>query len=116
MLSRGKNKTLGNTYIHSFLYNRQTEFNESINNLDNRDSFLDLNSMNKLLLLNESHREEYKKIYKNRISEIKRFFERHDNRRLIHVNLEDDSKWSKIANHFDIKNYPDKVWENKSKK
>ena len=108
MLSRGKGKTLGNTYIHSKLYDREKEYLE-INIKP------DLSSYDKLLTLDERHREKYTKIYETRNLEVKEFFNINDKSRLINVKLEDNDKWEKIANHFKIKNYPKEVWENKSK-
>jgi len=108
MLNRGKGKTLGNTYIHSKLYDREEEYLE-INIKP------DLSSYDKLLTLDERHREKYTKIYETRNLEVKEFFNINDKSRLINVKLEDSGKWEKIANHFKIKNYPNEVWENKSK-
>jgi hypothetical protein len=107
MLSRGNGKTLGNTYIHTKLYDREKEYHDM--NIKP-----DLNSYDKLLPLDESHREKYTKIYETRNSEIKEFFNHNDNSRLINVKLEDNDKWEKIANHFKIKNYPKEVWKNKT--
>jgi hypothetical protein len=111
MLSRGKGKTLGSTYIHSNLYNREHEYN-SLNSYKSKDS---INDFDKLLPLNETHREDYKKIYESRNTEVKRFFERNGKDRLINVQLEDPNKWEKIANHFNIINFPKETWVNKSK-
>jgi len=115
MMSRGKGKTLGCTYLHSRIYNRESDYN-NLNVYENgKPRFHNLSKMDKLLPMNNNHREHYTKIYKSRNLEIKRFFERNDKSRLINVKLEDPNKWEKIANHFNIKNYPKQIWENKSK-
>lgn len=114
MLSRGKGKSLGNTRIHSKLYQREKEF-EELTNKSKNSTYNNLDIYDKLLPLNDSHRKNYIEIYEKRNLEIKSFFNKHDKTRLIHVTLEDDSKWEKIANHFNIKNYPKQIWENKSK-
>lgn len=116
MLSRGKGKTLGNTRIHTRLYQREQELEELNKSSKNLINFNNLNVYDKRLPLNDSHREKYIKIYESRNSEIKSFFKENDEERLISVKLEDNQKWEKIANHFKIKNYPKETWVNKSKK
>ncbi|MES2619995.1 MAG: sulfotransferase [Bacteroidota bacterium] len=111
MKSHSGGRTLGNTYIHSRIYNRETEFD---NKFGDRYSYSE-DVLDKLLELNESHREHYKKIYRARNKDVLRFFNSHDNSRIIHCELEDENKWKKMGAFFHIE-IPEKyeVHENAS--
>ncbi|MCP4521848.1 MAG: hypothetical protein GY827_09205 [Cytophagales bacterium] len=110
MVSHSNGKILGNTYIHSFVYDRLDEYKKNINTFktDGIDNLLDLN---------EEHRSHYVRIYNNRNQEILDFFERNDPSRLVHTTLENPNKWQKIANFFNITiNNQQDIHENKSHK
>ena len=57
----------------------------------------------KLLKIEESHREHYKKIYEARNFEVKLFFEKHGPERLFMGNLSDPEIWQKMGDFFKIK-------------
>lgn len=98
MKAHSSGKTLGNTYRHSRIYNREAEFDEK---LGEKYSYSEGMSDN-LLEINESHREHYKKVYRVRNNDILNFFDRHDRSRLIHCELEDKEKWKKLGAFFNI--------------
>ena len=97
MVSHSKGKTLGNTQIHTKLYGRELEYLDKFGDHDNN------NRIDNLLDLNETHRSHYKKIYELRNQEIMDFFNKNDPSRLINLKLEDDDKWQKLGNYFNIK-------------
>ena len=104
MVSHSNGKSLGNTYLHSYLYQRITEYNNS--NIPK-----ELIVWDNGLSLNEEHRTHYTDIYKNQNLEIKRFFNRHDSSRLITLRLEDSNKWDKLTSYFNINSSPtEDVW------
>ena len=97
MLSHSEGKNPGNTYLHSFLYNRGYEFYNIFGSAKNAytkkiDNMLNIEGM----------RSHYKKIYTTRNERVKDFFENHNKKRLFYAHLYDDKKWSKMANYFDI--------------
>lgn len=98
MISHSKGKNLGNTYIHSILYNRLDEFRTL--NID-KDKWFDKDIRN-LLPLNENHRQHYINIYKTRNEEVKKFFTTNDSTRLFTGKLEDKMVWKKMAFYFSI--------------
>ncbi|WP_339611568.1 sulfotransferase [uncultured Planktosalinus sp.] len=113
MVSHSNGKTLGNTYRHSRIYRRETEF-------DKLYPFShDFNSkkIDNLLELNESHREHYKAIYETWNRDAKLFFEQFGSERIIKLELEDPLKWQKLGTFFnlDVKDGFE-VHANKSKK
>ena len=114
MMSHSNGKTLGNTFRHCYLYGRETEFYESFQGeIDFLSSEID-----NLLPLSEEHREKYIETYVNRNYHAIQFFNAIDplNERFIHCELEDQNKWSLLADFFDIEiseNYD--VHANKSK-
>lgn len=99
MVSHSEGKTLGNTHLHSFLYDRLDEF-YGIEGYQKKMYTLEID---RLLPLDESYRGHYIHIYKNRIQEIKSFFEIHDSSRLFYEQLEDDLIWKKMGDFFSIK-------------
>lgn len=107
MMKHSKGKSLGNTLIHSAIYQRVNEFNESKLNKSTQ--------KNNLLPLNEVHRSKYKKIYVNRHKEVNNFFNTYGRNRIVRVRLEDKDKWQIIGAFFDIKVSPEyEVHVNKS--
>ncbi len=103
-------KTLGNTYMHSVLYRRLTEY-KSLPEVDLKD----IHSIDNSLKIEEKHRSHYKQVYVERNQEVIDFFKRHDSSRLIHLDLEDSKKWVKLGDFFNIKVNPNlEVHENKS--
>lgn len=112
MLSHSNGKTLGNTHLHTIIYQRLSEFYETGLNETNLYS----SKIDNLLPLNEAHRKHYTNIYNLRNREVKTFFELFGKDRLINVRLEDDDKWQKIGAFFNIKVAKDyEVHANKSK-
>ena len=104
MVSHSNGKSLGNTYLHSHLYQRVTEYNNS--NIPK-----ELIVWDNGLPLNEEHRTHYIDIYENQNLEVKRFFNRHNSSRLITLNLEDSNKWDKLTSYFNINSSPtEDVW------
>ena len=103
MRSHSNGRTPGNSYIHCYIYNRLNEYHAlNIN---------DIKSHDRLLTIDESHRNHYTNIYKARNIEIKKFFDRNDRNRLIYLKLEDPNKWHKIGKYFNIKNISnDDIW------
>ena len=98
MISHSDGRTIGNTYRHSRIYNRETEFDEKIGeNYSYAEDTLD-----NLLEINESHREHYKKIYLTRNNDVLNFFGRHDKSRFVHCELEDKNKWKKLGGFFHL--------------
>lgn len=104
MVSHSNGRSLGNTYLHSYLYQRVSEYN-------NLDIPKELIVWDNALPLNEEHRTHYINIYKNQNLEVKRFFDRHDSSRLITLSLEDPNKWDKLKSYFNINSIPtEDVW------
>lgn len=85
-------KTIGNTYRHAKLYQRENEY---WNVLDGGEP--DLDAIDNLLDIGESHRAHYKRIFNDRNREIRKFFRRNDPSRLFSGELEDDEKWQKLG-------------------
>ncbi|TXB63698.1 hypothetical protein FRY74_12570 [Vicingus serpentipes] len=113
MLSHSNGKTLGNTHLHSILYNRELDFH----NLGKKLAYYS-GEIDNLLPLQEKHREHYKNIYITRINEIKMFFEIHNPDRLFFGSLEDKQVWNKIGVFFNIpvkENYNSHANKTKSK-
>ncbi len=97
MCSHSHQKTLGNTFRHVKLYNREEE-------LYNLYPEIDFNSKNidNLLPLNNNYKEHYISIYNARNREIKQFFSHLDPTRLVTVDLEDPLKWKKLGDYFNF--------------
>ncbi len=98
MVNHSNGKTLGNTYRHCKLYNREDELYEITELYKPYNLEID-----NLLPLNESHREHYITIYERRNREIKEFFHLFGAERLINLQLEDPEKWQKLATFFNMK-------------
>ena len=99
MVSHSDGKTLGNTHIHSTIYNRENEFNQISKNSE----YHYTRSVDNLLLLGENQRAHYINNYISRINDIKMFFDKHDQSRLFTGNLEDKLIWQKMGDFFYIK-------------
>lgn len=101
MVSHSDGKTLGNTFRHCKLYRREKEFYECF---PSHNWSKDMLKIDNKLLLNDSHRKHYKDIYNLRNREIIDFFKYYgDNKRFIHLKLEDPNKWQKLGKFFNIK-------------
>lgn len=98
MMSHSKGMTLGNSTIHTKIYRREIELLRLQNNQETT-----LNKIDNLLVLNEDYREHYKEIYNLRNREVVEFFQRNESKRFIHLTLEDDEKWEKLAAFYKIK-------------
>lgn len=99
MMSHSNGMTLGNTFRHSKLYNRELEYYE---NYPNKDNYKNIKTIDNLLELNEQHREHYKRVYELRNKEVLDFFNFFDKSRLIYLELEDPMKWMKLGAFFNI--------------
>jgi len=101
MVSHSGGKTLGNTYKHSRVYRRESEFDQ-LNGEKNW--YKNLHEIDNLLTLDERHRTHYKEIYDLRNESVKDFFKFYgDHDRFIHCELEDEKKWLKLGEFFGIK-------------
>ncbi len=96
MMRHSDKKTLGNTHLHANLYRREAEVHACEHALRNAYT----NDFDKLLPLEEQHREHYKNIYVSRVKEIKLFFERHDSSRAFIGSLDDKQVWIKLGRFF----------------
>ena len=99
MVSHSNGQTLGNTKLHCKIYRRETEFYNKFELDSSITTIIDKND-NLLSLL--EHKNHYIDIFETRNKEIINFFEKHDASRLIHCDLNDDNKWNKIGDFFDI--------------
>ena len=95
MMSHSKGKTLGNTFRHCYIYQRETEYY----NVFGEKHDYNQNKIDNLLPLTEEYRQHYKDVYENRNRHCIDFFKSqdHNNSRFIHLDLEDNDKWKKIA-------------------
>ena len=98
MVSHSHGKSLGNAYRHSRIYRREKEFYDGYYNGNKYSREVD-----NLMPLNESYRQHYKDIYELRNREVKEFFDSFGKERLYIGKLEDDEKWVKMGDFFDIK-------------
>ena len=98
MLSHSNGKTLGNTFMHCCIYNRESEYYNFIGERHNYNSV----DVDNLMELTEEHRKHYTQIYKNRNRQALDFFKCEDpnNTRFIHLKLEDIEKWKKLGAFF----------------
>ncbi|MCB9197900.1 MAG: hypothetical protein H6600_05525 [Flavobacteriales bacterium] len=97
MVNHSGGKTLGNSYIHAFLYRREKEWFEKHPELIHVDQLR--NDMD----LDESHRELYQNTYNIRIKEILNFFRRNKGEdRLFVAELYDEKLWQKMGTFFNI--------------
>jgi len=96
MMRHSDRKSLGNTHLHASLYRRESEVHACEQALNNAYT----NEFDKLLPLEEQHREHYKSIYVSRIAEIKLFFDKHDSSRIFIGSLEDKKVWSRLGDFF----------------
>lgn len=111
MVSHSDGRNLGNTYRHSKIYRRESEY-YSLGHENKYSSLID-----NLLPLNEDHREHYKSIYELKNKEVKEFFREFDSKRLFNTTLENPDKWHEMAKYFNFKIPHDyEVHANKSKK
>ena len=95
MVSHSNGRTLGNTFRHSCVYNRETEYYDKIGGTHDYES----NEVDNLLELNEEHRNHYVQYYIIRHRQLFDFFlsKNPSGSRLIHLDLKDESKWVKLA-------------------
>lgn len=98
MKSHSKGKSIGNTFRHSRIYNREKEFDEKFG------PRYDYNKedVDNLLELNESHREHYKRVFETRNRDIINFFMAHNPDRLIHCQLEHSGKWQFLGKSLSL--------------
>ena len=92
---------MSNTYLHSRLYRRESDFENIPIDLKERSQYS--NIIDLLLEINETHREHYINIFKIRHKEVLDFFRKFGNDRLFVVNLEDPEKWVKLGSYLGIK-------------
>ena len=100
MIRHSNGKTLGNTYLHSMLYNRLGDFykiydeNEKVEIFSTKvDNLLDLKK-------NKNHYTKFYKIYNRDIIE---YFNHFGKDRLMHCSLEDEYKWVKLGAFLNVK-------------
>jgi len=97
MLSHSEGRSLGNTYRHSKLYRRESEYYERFGDITYGNDEID-----NLLPLTEDHRSHYTGVYGLRNREISEFFAAHDPSRIVSLELEDPQKWVKLGDYFGI--------------
>lgn len=101
MMNHSGGKVLGNTKLHCKAYRREEDFFELIPDQKGRLDY-DAKRIDNLLEL-RGYEEHYKKIYNIRNQEIKDFFAKKSSRSLFTCELEDSSKWSKLAQFMGLK-------------
>lgn len=99
MMKHANGKSLGNTLIHSRIYNREEELMERMEqdpsfkpHPDLLDNLLDMHGM-------DAH---YKAIYNQHNEEVKAFFQERKPEALFCAQLEDPEKWQKLGRFFGI--------------
>lgn len=97
MVSHSKGRTLGNTHRHAYLYDRTDEYAQ----LGGSPGAYS-NTIDNLLPLEEAHRAQYKRIYLNRLREVRLFFERFGPERLFQGRLEEVDLWQRMGESFGI--------------
>jgi len=112
MLSHSDGKTLGNTKRHCKVYRREEDFYKLLNKSERL--LYNEKEIDNLLSL-EGYKEHYIKLYELRNREIIDFFNKTNQKLLIHCELEDNNKWEKFGEFFRLdipKNF--KIHANKS--
>ncbi|SFN72188.1 hypothetical protein SAMN04487989_1033 [Bizionia echini] len=101
MVSHSNGKTLGNTFRHAKIYNREDEFYKAF---PNKDIYKNINKKDNLLQISEIHRAHYTSIYNLRNKEIIDFFNAFSPSSLFVCQLEDAEKWRKLGKfiHVDV--------------
>ncbi|GGZ53446.1 sulfotransferase [Mesonia mobilis] len=99
MVNHSQGKTLGNTYRHCKMYDRELEFFEKFPDYN---CYENLHAIDNLLDLNESHREHYTSIYRRRNKEVIDFFNYVSPESLFVGQLEDPDKWQKLGGFFNL--------------
>lgn len=102
MISHSKERTLGNTFMHSSIYRREWEY---FNKFPDEMNYKNIREINNLLDLKEKHREHYKNIYNLRNKEVVDFFNHVSKDSLFIGQLEDKKKWVKLGAFFNLKVY-----------
>lgn len=100
MVNHSKGMTLGNTFRHCNFYNRETEYYNYVGANHNYEN----SQADNLLPITQDLREHYKNIYINRNSQAIDFFKAKDpeNKRFIHLSLDDNDKWVKLGKYFSM--------------
>lgn len=114
MMKHSNGKTVGNTFRHCCFYQRESEY---YNFIQGNHDFMS-NEIDNLLELNESHRQHYTSIFNNRNRQVLDFFKSFDpeNKRFIHLELEQKDKWIKLGQFFNFEVPTDfEIHVNKSK-
>ena len=102
MARHSSGRTLGNTYLHCCLYNRLSDFYSEYGDTQavysrKIDNLMDL----------KGKRGHYTDFYRARNEAVVDFFRFNASSRLIHLRLEDELKWQKLGDHFEIDVAPD---------
>jgi hypothetical protein len=97
MVSHSKGRTLGNTHRHAHIYDRSDEY-ALLSGSPGSYS----NTIDNLLPLGEAHRTHYKRIYLNRLREVRLFFDRFGPERLFQGRLEEVDIWKRMGDAFGI--------------
>ncbi len=95
MIRHSNGMTLGNTYLHSRLYQRENDFAR----LPKEQQELSIYSkkLDMLLPLSDEHRQQYISVYNARNNGILQFFRRFGPERLFHGRLEESDKWTRLG-------------------
>lgn len=98
MVNHSGGKSLGNTHRHAKLYGRMPEYH----NISDGSVNAYTEVVDNLLDIKESHRHQYKMVYKSHNTEVKKFFDFHSPKSLFTGKLEDKHLWQKLGRHFAI--------------
>ena len=113
MVSHSNGKNPGNTYLHAKLYGRMKEYYQGNFPIENKFSPV----IDNLLPLNETYRDHYKNVYKEKNQEIKDFFQEFSEDRFYFSSLDNKNKWVEIGKFIGFKvDIKYEVHANKSKK
>ncbi|HYG52244.1 MAG TPA: sulfotransferase [Flavobacteriales bacterium] len=101
MISHSKGMTIGNTFRHCTIYNRETEYYAFMGEKHSYEN----GAMDNLLPIPETMRQHYVDIYLNRNRQAVDFFAAKDpgSNRFIRLDLEDKNKWSKLGKYFGLR-------------
>lgn len=99
MLSHSNEMNPGNSFVHAKVYRREEELNQLVRT---KYPNINIHDARNLLSLKEM-KDHYTKIYCRSNDEIITFFKRFSSKSLFLCDLEDDNKWIKLGNFFDIK-------------
>lgn len=106
MVNHSKGKTLGNTFRHCNIYQRENEYYDFVGDGHSYDQ----NIRDNLMTIGERQRTHYKNVYENRNRQAIDFFKSNDIRgtRFIHLELESKRKWIDLGLFFEVE-MPDSI-------